>query len=75
MEKLGFKRALVKIRSPPLFKIRTSRNFHEIGTLGFLSRELLENFSPNNKQATKQQKDNWINRQAIQHKQTDKPST
>ena len=53
MEKVGFKRALVKIRSPPLFKIRTSRNFHEIGTLGFLSRELLENFSPNNKQ-TKQ---------------------
>ena len=53
MEKLGFKRALVKIRSPPLFKIRMSRNFHEIGTLGFLSRECLENFSPNNKQ-TKQ---------------------
>ena len=39
MEKVGFKRALVKIRSPPLFKIRMSRNFHEIGTLGFLSWE------------------------------------
>ena len=54
MEKVGFKRALVKIRSPPLFKIRMSRNFHEIGTLGFLSWEWLEKISPNNNQTNNQ---------------------